>query len=171
MIKYFIALFLLTSEAYAYTYKAACVGNRGKVSVAISTYKDRMYFQYANADGAKEFPLYEGTVTKSSMVFIKLAEKELASVDNQLQVSWPAEDCNVSEKDHRIVECNGEGRVDLPKAGKLRSFAFFTTVVREEAIANTFETFKVRISLQGEDFLHSIAMPFDPRHCGVEYIK
>lgn len=165
-------LILFSNNASALTYRFQCVGNRGGVSVAIYSSKDqkRLFMNYNNSLGAKDFPFYEGTVSKLSMPFIQIAEKELASIDYQALLSWPIEKCTFNKETPLLVECNGAATFVIPEKSSLESYTLSTSTIREESLTSSYDIFKIRWGIEGKDFHHSIAMPFDPKSCQAEYL-
>jgi hypothetical protein len=127
--------------------------------------------KYGNARGAVDFPFYEGTVTKASLPFIKMAETELSEIDQEITVTWPVEKCTFSEETPLLMNCNGAGTFILPEKTKLETYTLTTTKTVEESLTYSYETFKVRWGVEGENLHHSIVMPFDPKNCMAEYIK
>lgn len=153
------------SSAEALEYRAFCSGNRGKVALSIYSSNKRIYVRYNNAMGADDFPLYEGVVTKLAMPVIKIAEEQLASLDQEVIVSWPQENCQFNSKDPLIMQCGGEAIFHYPTNTNLNSYTFITSRVTEESLTNKFESFKVRWGIDSPDFHHSLAMPFDLKLC------
>ena len=164
--KALILFFLfMTSKAYSLEYRAACTGNRGKVSVQMYSNKGRLYMQYSNATGADDFPLYEGVVTKLTLPIIKIAQDDLALLDYQVLVSWPLDQCKFNSKEPLIMDCNGIGQFHFPLNSNLSSTTLITSKVTEESLSNKYEIFKMRWGIDGPDFHHSLALPFDPSQC------
>lgn len=159
------------STAQASSYRAQCIGNGGKLSLVFYTNGDKLVMKYGNARGAADFPFYEGTVTKSSMPFIKMAEQELSEIDQEITVTWPVDKCSFSEETPLLMNCNGAGTFILPEKTKLETYTLTTTKTVEESLTYSYETFKVRWGVEGENLHHSIVMPFDPKNCMAEYIK
>lgn len=155
----------MTTKSYALEYRAACSGNRGKVSVQMYTSSGRLYMQYSNATGADDFPLYEGVVTKLTLPIIKIAQDDLANLDNQVLVSWPLDQCKFNLKEPLIMDCNGVGIFHFPLNANLSSTTLITSKVTEESLTNKYEIFKIRWGIDDQDFHHSLALPFDPAQC------
>lgn len=167
--KIFILLFLIigttaTSQA-ALSYSLYCSGNRGRVAVAAYTRENRLYVQYSNALGAADFPLYEGIVTRTTIPYVNIAEKELASLDYEVLVSWPMEKCEFNGHDSDLMRCGGEAQFHHPQNSPVQSISFSTAKVTEEGLSGTFRIFKIRWGLVGENFHHFLALPFDPTKC------
>ncbi|MBC7715063.1 MAG: hypothetical protein H7177_17080 [Rhizobacter sp.] len=159
-----LVLFFMTS-AHALEYRAACSGNRGNVSVQMYSKDDRFYMLYSNAMGSDDFPLFEGVVTKLALPVIKIAQEELASLDEQVLVSWPLSQCKFNQKDPLILQCDGEGTFLFPKDSTLKSYTFITSHVTEESLTSKYGIFKIRWGVDSSDFHHSLALPFDPTLC------
>ena len=172
LITIFIALFIFSKSAMALTYRFQCVGNRGGVSVSLYTSKDqkRLFMNYNNSLGAKDFPFYEGTVTKLSLPYINIAAKELSSIDYQALLSWPVENCTFNKEKPLLVECNGAATFLIPENTTLESYTLITSTIKEESLTSKYDIFKIRWGIEGEEYHHSIAMPFDPKFCQAEYL-
>lgn len=155
----------LINTAHALEYRAFCSGNRGKVAVSIYSGQGRLYMRYNNVMGADDFPLYEGVVTKLTLPVIKIAQEDLASLDQEVLVSWPLEKCEFSDKDDLIMECGGEATFHRPENTGLTSYTFITSRIKEEGLKNTFDIFKIRWGVDSSDFHHSLALPFNPAMC------
>ena len=166
--KFFIFLYILSFPAWSKNYKAFCSGNRGQVAISMATYKNRLYVSYSNFLGAKDFPLYEGVVTRMTYPFLKIADEELITLEHEVQVSWPMENCQFSSHTPALMKCSGEAIFHIPKNSMLRSYTFGTSFIREESLTETYDIFKVRWGIEGEYFHHHIAMPFDPKLCSAE---
>ncbi len=163
-----LALFftlLIESSFAAISYNLFCSGNRGRVSISAYSSNERLYVQYSNALGAIDFPLYEGVVTKSTIPYVKIAEKELASLDYDVLLSWPIFECEFSPTDPLLMKCGGAATFHRPENSPLQSLSFSTAHLFEEGLSNTFKTFRVRWGLVGENFHHFLALPFDPKQC------
>lgn len=158
-------LLLVTTNAYALVYRATCSGNRGRVSIQVYSSGDKLYMQYSNAMGSDDFPLFEGVVTKLALPYIKIAQKELAGLDQQVLVSWDLSQCKFNAKDPLIMQCDGEGTFQFPTDSNLKSYTFITSRVTEESLTSKYEIFKIRWGIDSSDFHHSIALPFDPSLC------
>lgn len=158
-------LVLFTTSTHALEYRAACSGNRGKVSVQIYSKADRLYMLYSNAMGSLDFPLFEGVVTRMALPVIDIAKEQLSALDEQVLVSWELSKCNFSAKDPLVIECGGLGTIHYPAGTDLKSYTFITSRVTEESLTNKFEIFKIRWGIDSPDFHHSLAMPFDPKAC------
>ncbi len=156
---------LMAPRSFALEYRAACSGNRGKVSVQIYSSGERLYMQYSNAMGAMDFPLYEGVVTRMALPVIKIAEEELAELDEQVLVSWELNKCRFNAKAPLIMECGGEGTFHFPLNSDFKSYTLITSKVTEESLTSKYETFKIRWGIDTPGFHHSLAMPFDPAGC------
>jgi hypothetical protein len=169
LITILLALSTFTS-AYAATYRALCTGNNGRIAVVMQSYKDRLYVRYSNAMGSQDFPLYEGTVTRATFSWLKEADKDLASLDKEVMVSWAMEQCTFNQKVPWLMQCGGEARFELPENSSLKSYTFATSIVNEASLTSNFEIYKIRWGIDSEDFHHHIAMPFDPRHCQASYV-
>lgn len=158
-------LLFITTKSYALEYRAACSGNRGKVSVQMYSSGGRLYMQYSNAMGADDFPLYEGVVTKLAMPVIKMAQDELANLDDRVLVSWPLDQCRFNSNEPLIMDCNGVGLFHFPLNTNLSSTTLITSKVTEVSLTNKYEIFKIRWGIDGQDLHHSLALPFDPAQC------
>lgn len=156
---------LLINTSYALEYRAFCSGNRGRVAISLYSNNDRLYLRYNNVMGADDFPLYEGIVTKLTLPVIKIAQVDLASLDQEVLVSWPLEKCQFSDQDAMIMQCGGEATFHLPKNTNLTSYTLITSRVKEESLTNSFDIFKIRWGVDSPDFHHSLALPFDPTRC------
>ncbi|MBC7537682.1 MAG: hypothetical protein H7281_02585 [Bacteriovorax sp.] len=163
-------IFLISNSAFALIYRAQCTGNRGGVAVSIYTSKDKLFMRYSNVLGAQDFPFYEGSVSKLAMPFIKIAQTELASIDHEVLLSWPVEKCTFSTANPLLMECNGAATFIIPEKSELKSFTFFTSIIKEDSLTSSYEIFKIRWGIEGLDYHHSIGMPFDPKLCQAEYI-
>jgi hypothetical protein len=119
-------LFLISNSSFALTYRAQCVGNRGSVAVSLYSSKDKLFMRYSNALGADDFPFYEGSVTKMTMPFINIAQSELSSIDHEVLVSWPIDQCSFSSTNALLMECNGAAAFVIPENSKLQSLTFST---------------------------------------------
>lgn len=166
-----LALIVFSMNAHALSYRAQCIGNGGKVSVVLYTHEGKLVMKYGNARGAVDFPFYEGTVTKAALPFIKMAEKELAEIDQEVTVTWPVEKCTFNEETPLLMSCNGAGTFILPEKTKLETYTFFTAMTKEESLSYSYDIFKIRWGIEGENLHHSIVMPFDPNRCMAEYKK
>lgn len=160
-----LLLLFITTNSYALIYRAACSGNRGKVSVQMYSSGERMYMQYSNAMGANDFPLYEGVVTKNTLPVIKIAQDELGALDEHVLVSWELDKCRFNAKEPLIMDCGGEGTFHFPTNTNLKSYTLITSKVTEESLTSKYEIFKIRWGIDGTDFHHSLALPFDPSMC------
>lgn len=167
----FLSMIALSFSAHASSYRAQCIGNGGKVAVILYTSQDKLIMKYANSRGAVDFPFYEGTVTRSTLPFINMAEKELAELDHEIIVSWPLEKCTFSEDTPMLMSCNGAGTFLVPEKTKLETFTFTTTMTKEESLSYSYDIFKIRWGIEGENLHHSIMMPFDPKNCAAELKK
>ncbi len=156
---------LTTTSALALEYRAFCSGNRGKVALSVYSSNQRIYVRYNNAMGADDFPLYEGVVTKLALPVIKIAEEQLASLDQEVIVSWPVGNCEFNSNDPLIMQCGGPAEFHYPTNTNLTSYTFITSRVTEQSLTSKFESFKVRWGIDSPDFHHSLAMPFDPKLC------
>lgn len=170
--KYLCLLFLtFAMNANALEYRAYCAGNRGKVGISIYSNKDRIYLRYNNAMGSDDFPLYEGVVTKLTLPVIDIARDQLASLDQEVLVSWPVENCEFNDKDPLIMQCGGKAEFHYPQNTNLTSYTFITSRVTEENLTDVFKIFKIRWGIDSPDFHHSLAMPFDPKMCTAKLIR
>lgn len=160
-----VILMTISSANAALSYNLYCSGNRGRVAIAAYTRNDRLYVQYSNALGAADFPLYEGIVTRSTIPYVNIAEKELASLDYEVLVSWPLEKCEFHETDSDLMRCGGEAQFHHPQNSPVQSISFSTAKVTEEGLSATYQIFKIRWGLVGENFHHFLALPFDPTKC------
>lgn len=160
-----LIILLSINTASSFEYRAFCSGNRGKVALSIFSSNQRIYVKYNNAMGADDFPLYEGVVTKLALPVIKIAEEQLASLDYEVMVSWPINNCEFNENDPLIMQCGGVAKFHYPTNTNLTSYTFITSRVTEQSLTNKFESFKVRWGIDSPDFHHSLAMPFDPGLC------
>ncbi len=167
----FFLLLVLSTPVFALSYRAQCIGNGGRVAVAIYTSQDKIFMRYSNSLGSADFPFYEGLVTKNSMPFIKIAEKELSSIDHEAIVSWPVEKCKFNEETPLLMSCDGAATFIQPEKSKLESYTLITSMTKESALSYSYDIFKIRWGIEGEDFHHSILMPFDPNNCQVDYNK
>ncbi len=156
---------LLSTNSYALEYRAACSGNRGKVSVQMYTSGERLYMQYSNAMGSDDFPLFEGVVTKLALPVIKIAQEELAELDQHVLVSWDLNKCRFNPKEPLIMDCGGEGVFHFPINSNLKSYTLITSKVTEESLTSKYDIFKIRWGIDSPDFHHSLALPFDPSTC------
>lgn len=166
-----LMLTVFSMNAQALSYRAQCIGNGGKMAVMLYTVKDQLIMKYGNARGRVDFPFYEGVVTKASLPFIKIAESELAEIDQDVTISWPIEKCSFNEENPLLMSCNGAGTFLVPEKTKLESYTFMTAMSREESLGYSYDIFKIRWGIEGESFHHSIVMPFDPKNCAAEYKK
>lgn len=166
----FLFLILNAENSLALSYRAQCIANRGNVFFALFTKENKLFVKYNNAMGASNFPVYEGTVTKSTVPYLNIAFDELSSIDYELLLSWPVEKCSFSSINNFLVECNGPATFILPRESGLQSFNISTSVIKENSLSATYDIFKMRLGIEGKDFHHSIAMPFDPRFCQAEYL-
>ncbi len=167
----FLAALIISSQSYALTYRAQCIGNGGKLAVAFYSSNDKLFMRYSNSRGAVDFPFYEGTVTQASMPFVKIAEKELSSIDQEVSLSWPLSKCTFNEETPLLMSCDGPATFTIPENSKLESYTLTTTMTREESLSYSYDIFKIRWGIEGENFHHSLALPFDPKNCQAEYVK
>lgn len=163
----FMTFFISTAQAASdgLSYQLYCSGNRGRVAISVYTSGDRLFVRYNNSLGAVDFPLYEGVVTRATIPYVNIAEKELASLDYEVLVSWPVSSCEFKDQDPLLMGCGGESIMHLPKNSPVQSQSFKTAHLIEEQISNTFNIFRIRWGLVGENFHHFLAMPFDPAQC------
>ncbi len=157
--------FQIESGFAAVSYQLSCSGNRGRVSVTAYTAADRLYVLYNNALGAIDFPLYEGVVTRAALTYVKIAEQELSSLDYEVLLSWPINECEFKSTDPLLMKCGGSATIHRPENTPVKSFSFSTAHLTEAGLDNTFNTFRIRWGLMGENFHHFLALPFDPKHC------
>lgn len=162
---------LFLSSSYALTYRAECIGNGGKAAVSLYSSENKLFMRYSNSRGALDFPFYEGSVTLATLPFIKIAEKELSSIDQEVQLFWPLDKCTFNEANPLLMTCNGPATFLLPENSKLQSYTLITAMDREESLSYSYSIFKIRWGIEGEDFHHSIMLPFDPKNCQSEYKK
>jgi len=167
----FLIAAAMTMNAHALSYRAQCIGNGGKMAIVLYTDKDKLVMKYGNARGAVDFPFYEGTVTKAALPFIKMAEKELAEIDQEVTVTWPVEKCSFNEETPLLMSCNGAGTFLIPEKTKLETYTFMTAMSREDSLSYSYDIFKIRWGIEGENLHHSIVMPFDPKNCIAEFKK
>lgn len=158
-------LSLVTLPAQAQL-RGGCTGNRGQVSLSVAVANDRLYVEYGNVNGAADFPIYEGVVTRATFPFLEAASQELASISTQLAVSWPVSACQLNPQRPELFHCDGVGEIHAPKRTSLRVLGFSTGIVSELRRGLSFETFKLRWQIEGEGLFHLVTMPFNPRDCG-----
>jgi len=165
--KYFIfLLFLFSNSAFALEkYQLLCNGNRGKVNVVIEKENEKVRFTYNNLEGKKDFPIYEGIVTASTLPFIKSAQKDLAIIDTKLVLEWDVDQCNLPTDNPMIIACNGEVDVTVPKNSKLKSNNFFTSILNEKTPNFTYEMLRIRLGLDTDKLHYLASFSFDPNHC------
>lgn len=168
LLKIFLPISLITlslSTAEAFSYQLFCNGNRGRVAVSVYTQEQRLFVHYSNSLGAVDFPLYEGVVTRATIPYVKIAEQELSSIDHEVLVSWPLPQCEFNQAEPLLMKCGGESLWHRPENSPLRTVTFNTAKVTEEGLDTTFETFKIRWGIAGENFHHFLALTFDPSRC------
>lgn len=165
----FITLTSLLFSTLAHAeFQFYCVGNRGQVALTAHTYKGEFILRYSNAMGKKDFPFYEGTITKLALPYIREAEKELDVLDHEVIVKWPAEKCQIDKENPLMFQCNGEGKFSDPAHAHLKSYTLTSAIVTETNMSASYEIFKIRWGIDTENFHHSLAFPFDPKNCGAK---
>jgi hypothetical protein len=155
----------------ATNYQLFCSSNRGRSALSIYTNNQRVYVSYQNSLGAIDFPLYEGVVTRATIPYVNIAEKELKDLDYEAVVSWPLPQCEFNEQNPMLMRCGGESLFHRPEGTALQSLGFSTNKVTEEGVSNVYEMVKIRWQIQGADFLHFLGLTFDPSQCQVRYKK
>jgi len=159
-------LFIIVINTPALAYAPfSCFGQNGKVQVSINQTEDSYVLTYLNSEGRKNFPVYEGVVTRSAMGFINMGFKELFDIDKKLVLAWKKSSCQFSKENPLILSCNGEGRVLIPENQTLKSYILNTSISEEKSLSNTFHVFKFRLGLDSQSLHYSLTFPFDPKKC------